>query len=81
MPYITESQRKRVDGRVDFDADYSSGELAYIIYRLLKAHSEPCPTFFDYAQCVGVGVCALLEFWRRKVAVYEDGAIQRNGDV
>lgn len=34
-----------------------------------------------YTEKVGVIECAVLEFYRRVVAPYEDEAIKRNGDV
>jgi hypothetical protein len=87
MPYIKEDKRKNIDEAFilfnsklsNSGADMSMGELNYIITKLLL---DTSPTFYDdYNSLIGVLESCKLEFYRRAVAIYEDGAIERNGDV
>ena len=45
------------------------------LQRLHKTH------YVDYNEAIGVFECAKLEFYRRKVATYEDTKVEENGDV
>jgi hypothetical protein len=60
----------------------SIGELNYIITQLCRQFlARGKASYADHNEVIGVLECAKLEMYRRAVAIYEDGAIQRNGDV
>lgn len=82
MPYISQEQRR------DFDSLFAtmllsfkptSGELNYIITRLILATQPKC--YDDYNKLVGVLECCKLEFYRRAVANYEQEKAAQNGDI
>jgi hypothetical protein len=55
------------------------GRLNYVISRLL-AQLYP-KGYFHYNRAMGVLASAMQEFYRRRVAPYEDVKISENGDV
>ena len=55
------------------------GHLNYIITRLLL-NTEPV-NYKDFNAIIGVLESVKLEFYRRKVSLYEDIKIKENGDV
>ena len=80
MPYIKKSTRlllKRGDKQEE-----KCGELNYSISMLclnyLHNHGKTYQTFNDI---IGVLENAKLELYRRRISPYEDGAIERNGDL
>lgn len=93
MPYIREDQRTLMDNAlVEIISAVKQtqlensvlpvGELNYVVSSILAnvgfAHG------ISYAKCnalVGVLECAKLELYRRVIAPYEAGAIERNGDL
>ena len=85
MPYIKTSDRERFKNHILWlsmlvSKEGRPGELNYIISSLLNLLYENA-RYADYNEAVGVLECAKLELYRRKIAPYEDGAIERNGDV
>lgn len=87
MPYIKEDRRNNIDEAfilfnsklLNSGAEMSMGDLNYIITKLLLSTE---PTYYeDYNALIGMLESCKLEFYRRAVSVYEDGAIERNGDV
>ena len=82
MPYIKDEQKEEMwitfDGRIP----NSAGELNYcftaILNEYLKKKGESYQTYNDI---VGALENAKLEIYRRKISLYEDKAIERNGDV
>ena len=87
MPYINKAERPKFDyhvGRIADDilkapVDVQDGYLNYVITSLLlKIYT---PKYFNYNRALGVLEAAKLEFYRRRVAPYEDAAKERNGDV
>jgi hypothetical protein len=55
------------------------GELTYAIYRLLLNYQAA--NFAEHSAVLGAVEAAKLEYYRRKVAPYEDEKIKENGDV
>jgi len=87
MPYIKQEEREKWDKIIeeisklakDIPEDKIDGELNYLITSvLLKVYKE---SYFNYNKAIGMLECAKQEFYRRKVAPYEDKKIKENGDV
>lgn len=81
MPYIKKELRTVFDAEIErlSKAAATPGELNYIITQLLRG-TEP-KSYADFNALVGVLECAKLELYRRALAIYENEAILRNGDV
>ena len=87
MPYISQEERKELDPLLEplieklkkAPMERLDGRLNYVIYKmLLRLYSE---RYFDYNRAMGVLSCVAHEFYRRKVAAYEDRKIQQTGDI
>jgi hypothetical protein len=59
----------------------ASGEVNYIVTRLLLAWLGDRPSYGKFNEAIGVLECAKLELYRRAVAPYEDDKAVTNGDV
>jgi hypothetical protein len=87
MPYITGEERRELDPAIDMlvaklrqaPVEKVDGRLNYVISRLL-AQLYP-KGYFHYNRAMGVLASAMQEFYRRRVAPYEDVKISENGDV
>jgi len=88
MPYIASHLRALVDEYIDEiigaikarPEDERGGMSNYAVFRILVGLATP----FNYSVLrgyVGDLICCLLEFYRRRIAPYEDDAIRRNGDI
>lgn len=80
MPYIAEPRRFPLStGQV---TPQNVGELTYLLYRLagdyLREHGE---SYQRYAEVQGALASTAMELYRRGQGPYEDGAIDRNGDI
>lgn len=85
MPYILKSDRNRLDPKINelakiINKEQRAGELNYIINRLLLLNTGE-GRYKDFNELIGVLESAKLEFYRRKVAPYEDKKIASSGDV
>jgi hypothetical protein len=88
MPYIKHEDKKRFITILDTlqqtvnSGGISNGDLNYLMTCLAKMylskHGESYNTLSDVVKAFE---CAKLEFYRRKVAPYEDRKIKENGDV
>jgi len=87
MPYISQEERKELDPLVDpliealkkAPPDRLDARLNYVVYKMLvRLYSEK---YFDYNRAMGVLSCIAHEFYRRKVAAYEDRKIKETGDI
>ncbi len=79
MPYITPEARERLD--ITW-LPRDEGELNYLITKLLIRYAAKSPV--NYARLAGAHSAATLaaaEFYRRRIAPYEDHKIRLNGDV
>lgn len=87
MPYISQEERKELDSLINelirvlkkSPLERLDGRLNYVIYRLLINLYEP--RYFNYNRAMGVLACVSQEFYRRKVAAYEDKKIKESGDI
>lgn len=85
MPYILQSDRKRLDPTIQklaelINPEQRAGELNYIITKLLLLNTGE-GRYKDFNELIGALESAKLEFYRRKVAPYEDTKIGQQGDV
>lgn len=79
MPYIPQDRRKPVFGTL---TPFNAGELNYLISKLVDRYVESRGASYKvYNEVIGVLECAKLEYYRRRLAPYEDGAVERNGDI
>ena len=79
MPYIKQELRDRLDMFIDSFPVLSTGELNYVVTRLLL-NTNPT-RYEDYNSLIGVLECTKQEFYRRAVATYEDVKATENGDL
>ena len=94
MPYIEDWERRLLDPHIDrlvneMEMHHMSspqglkmaGRLNYVLSRLM-VKTLPERRYWALALAIGTVVCAILEFYRRFVARYEDEvAIKKNGDI
>lgn len=88
MPYISQEDRTILHPIVDVTENIvgsrgiSNGDLNYLFTKLaqvyLKRHGTSYNTISDVVKAFE---CAKMEFYRRVAVPYEEGAIQRNGDI
>jgi len=84
MPYITQAERDRLDVGINHlnGVIQTSGDLNYVVTKLMLHYSEePKSKYVASVMSIGTVVCAMLEFYRRFTAPYEDKKIKENGDV
>lgn len=89
MPYIKKEDRGRLLEaglgefleNIQYSAPLSSGDLNFIITKILLEALGPCPNYTRFNEIIGVLECCKQEIYRRKVAKYEDKKIEENGDV
>lgn len=80
MPYVDQKARRELDFRVR--GPYTAGELNYQITQLFLAYVKHAGTNYQtFADIEAAGQGALREFYRRKVAPYEDNKLAQNGDI
>ena len=85
MPYINSSDRKQYDESINdlvkkLDIK-GAGDLNYIISALCWRSFTQLECYQRANDIIGALEGAKLEFYRRRVAPYEDGKIESNGDV
>lgn len=83
MPYIKGDQRILYDPKINQIQEIKTeGDLNYIITSLcnkfLKNHGESYSTYNDI---IGVLECAKLEYYRKKISVYENKKEKENGSI
>lgn len=81
MPYITLSAKTRLYPEGIGESANDAGELNYLITRIIDDYLGDAQSYRRFNEVIGVLECAKLEYYRRKVAPYEDKKIQENGDV
>lgn len=58
------------------------GCLNYVIYSIIKQYVKlKGERYFRYEKFIGTLNSCAMEIYRRLIAPYEDGAIDKNGDV
>jgi len=82
MPYIPDHKRRKQLDPMGTGVPRKPGELNYAITALLREYVKLKGESYDaYNDCTGALVNALLEWYRRKPAPYEDTKIIENGDI
>lgn len=89
MPYIAPHQRSELEPAIERLVEdvkrYSTvdGVVNYVITTLVARCMKPEEGWKYYSayKAYGTFMAAGAEFYRRLVAPYEDGAIERNGDI
>ncbi len=87
MPYIEREERARYEKLIQESIDLFShlptdkidGHLNYFITRLLAGLY--IPSYFNYNRVQGLLECIKQEFYRRRVAPYENEKMRLHGDV
>lgn len=85
MPYIAQKDRPRiftVATRLSEEIE-TEGDLNFAIFTLLDKFvaRQGGPRYTNYNKAMGVLDCCAREYYRRRVASYEDQAVERNGDI
>ena len=83
MPYIPQRSRDSIidaTGKVDPTAIETVGELNFAITYLMNTFCKG-DSYTAFNEVMGVVESAKLEFYRRRVAPYEDRKSSENGDV
>lgn len=87
MPYIDKQIRPSYDPLILELLDslehggYGPGDLNYVISRIIWRIFDLNPRYATGNNLLGILECVKQEFYRRKLAPYEDAAIQKNGDI
>jgi hypothetical protein len=83
MPYIHEDERGPIFESVcDLTSEISTcGQFAYALSLLMDNFAGKQADFTSLSQAIGIYESVKLEFYRRRVAPYEDEACRRNGEV
>jgi len=82
MPYIKPEERPRYDQLIQQVVKQFrtlDGHLNYFITKLLLNLYET--SYFNFNRVQGLLGCIQQEFYRRRVAPYEDTKIEQHGDV
>lgn len=86
MPYIKHNYRKFLDKALkpilqEFQDGWTSGELNYVLSKLIWTLFALKPSYQTINDLVGVLENVKFEFIRRHVADYENSKIKENGDL
>lgn len=87
MPYVNSSIRKDLDNKINALLDKmalyydDSGALNYMLTRLIWGVFKERSNYEQANILLGVLEAVKLEFYRRKVAPYEDQKRDENGDI
>jgi len=84
MPYIKQDKRTQLDPYLaELAAKVTTeGELNYCIYKISCLLIERLgESYGNYSMCSSAMEHAKLEWYRRRVAPYEDRKIEENGDI
>ncbi len=90
MPYIIKADRKEFDPEIKAllrrltnkgFAKAKAGDLNYAFSKIVWAVFDANPSYATANELVGMLECVKQEFYRRKVAPYEEKKIQENGDL
>lgn len=84
MPYIKNDYKEKLNPKIEPLADLieSNGELNYVINMLMYKRLKKIGLCYEnFNGLMGSMICAMLEFYRRIGAPYEDVKKEENGDV
>ena len=81
MPYIKPADREKFKEIILPSID-KVGELNYVLTSICNWYLENKPVSYQvYNDVIGALECAKLEYYRRKVSIYEERKLAENGDV
>ena len=90
MPYIIQADRKQFDPVIEELVDVitnhgfsklTPGNLNYVVSKIIWGEFDKTPSYTFGNELVGVLECIKQEFYRRRLAIYEDQKIKENGDL
>lgn len=84
MPYIKAEQRPPIEEAVNAALDHidADGKLNFAISKLIDGYAEKMGrNYMTYNAIIGVLECAKLEYYRRRIALYEIEKAAQNGEV
>jgi hypothetical protein len=90
MPYIIPADRKQFDPAIEELVDaltnhgfskLKPGDLNYAVSKIVWGAFDKNPSYTFGNELVGVLECIKQEFYRRKLAPYEEAKIKENGDL
>lgn len=84
MPYITQERRRAFDKALEELAPEVSnqGEMNYCIYKLASLVIDRIgESYENLSMCSSAMEHAKLEWYRKRLAPYEDKKIDENGDI
>ena len=81
MPYIKAEDRPSLDRALVYLKQLNSGELAYVITRLILESRVNPTNYEEFCTVIGLLETVKLEIQRRLVAPYERMKMSLNGDV
>ena len=87
MPYINRERRDALEPLVEelskklTDPQFRAGDLNYVITNLLLRSTKQGMNYRWHNENLGVLDAVAREYYRRKIAPYEDKAIKKNGDI
>jgi len=87
MPYIDKKERPRFDTHIDAlmvelnksKTEKQDGQVNYIFFKILK--NLYAGSYFQFNRAMEVISCVAKEFYRRRIAPFEDKKIKERGDV
>jgi hypothetical protein len=79
VPYIKADRRVALEPYCVHPTN--AGELNYVFTRLVQQYLGDEPSYTELNAVLGVFEAAKAEFYRRRVAPYEDKKREANGDV
>jgi len=91
MPYIKKEDRKKIDKEIKdliekltnhgCDLDPKVGNVNYVLSSIIWTLFDKKASYTTGNNLMGVLECVKQEFYRRKLAPYEDKKIKENGDL
>jgi hypothetical protein len=85
MPYISQADRKILDSKIDLLLSTLTperpGEINYIFSKIIWELFDLNQSYKNANALLGILETVKLEFYRRKVAPYEEQKMQENGDL
>ena len=82
MPYIRQEDRAKLRPLLEqlYQSIHSDGEMNYVITKLIDYHYGD-GAYMQLNAGMGVLACVTQEFYRKRIAPYEDERAVENGEV
>lgn len=89
MPYVNAERRPSLDKAVELaleklgelEGPYNEGDLNYLLSKIIWSLFDKKKSYSNASKLIATLECIKLEFYRRKVALYEMSKVKENGDV